>query len=131
MSITDRDSHLAGPSTISLERCRSTFAEPTDPCSCRQKPRISLLQIIDRTAIDDLKERNAWFSTAGAGVGWFRKRRAATFERDCTRPGEVRVAVDDTHGNAFPGLRLRIHKARELSAIGSHNSQDYVDSAVD
>src|SRR6267378_890871 len=51
MSITDRDSHLAGPSTISLERCRSTFAEPTDPCSCRRKPRISLLQIIDRTAI--------------------------------------------------------------------------------
>ncbi len=83
-----------------------------------------------RSAVDDLKERNAWFSTAGAGVGWFRKRRAATFERDCTRPGEVRVAVGDTHGNAFPGLRLRIHKARELSAIGSHGSQDYVDSAV-
>src|SRR5713226_2994155 len=80
--------------------------------------------------VKDLRERNAWVSTAGRAVAWFRKRRAAVFESDCTRPGEVRVRVGDDHDDALPGLRLRIHKARELSAIASHGSQDYVDSAV-
>jgi len=82
------------------------------------------------SVVKDLRERNAWVSTAGRAVAWFRKRRAAVFESDCTRPGEVRVRVGDDHDDALPGLRLRIHKARELSAIASHGSQDYVDSAV-
>jgi hypothetical protein len=81
--------------------------------------------------VKDLRERNAWVPTAGRAVAWFRKRRAAVFESDCIRPGEVRVSVGENHDNALPGLRLRIHKARELSTVGFHTSQDYVDSAVD
>jgi hypothetical protein len=81
-------------------------------------------------AVKDLGDRNAWFATAGQAVAWFRKRRAAAFETDCARPGEVRVRVAANHGNALPGLRLRIYKARELGAIGAHASQDYVDSAI-
>jgi hypothetical protein len=82
-------------------------------------------------AVKDLGGRNAWFATAGQAVAWFRKRRGAAFETDCARPGEVRVRVAANDGNALPGLRLRIYKARELSGIGARASQDYVDSAVD
>jgi len=84
-----------------------------------------------RSVIKDLRERNAWISTAGAAVAWFRKRRAATFEKDYTRRGEVRITVPDTHRNGLPGLRLRVHKAREVSAMSSQGSHDYVDSAVE
>jgi len=83
------------------------------------------------SVVKDLRQRNAWVSTAGDAVAWFRKRRETAFERDCTRPGEVRVSGGDNHDNDLPGLRLRIHKARELSAIGFHDSRDYVDSTVD
>ena len=83
-----------------------------------------------RCAVDDLRERNAWVSTAGRAVAWFRKRRAATFEKDPARPGYVRVKVGADPDNAVPGLRLRIHRARELSAIGYHGSQDYSDSTI-
>ena len=82
-----------------------------------------------RGAVADLGKRNAWFSTAGGAVAWFRKRRAAVFDSDCT-PGNVRVSVKDNHSNSLPGLRLRIHKARELGAIGCQSSQDFVDSAL-
>jgi hypothetical protein len=83
-----------------------------------------------RSALKDLSERNAWFATAGGAVAWFRKRRAVTFETDSAGP-EVQVRVAANQKSALPGLRLRVHKARALTAIGSHSSQDYVDSAVD
>jgi hypothetical protein len=81
--------------------------------------------------VQDLKSREAWFSTAGQAVSWFRKRRAAPFEADWAEPGAVRAQVAVDHGNDLPGLRLRIHKARELSAIGAHGPEDYVDLLVD
>jgi hypothetical protein len=83
------------------------------------------------SVVKDLRQRNAWVSTAGDVVAWFRKRRAATFEKDYTRRGEVRITVPDTHRNGLPGLRLRVHKAREVSAMSSQGSHDYVDSAVE
>ena len=84
-----------------------------------------------RELVQDLKGRGAWFSTAGQAVSWFRKRRAATFEVDCTEPGAVRAKVTVDQGNHLPGLRLRIHKARKPNGIGAHGSEDYVDFAVD
>ena len=83
-----------------------------------------------RTVVNDLSERNAWFSTAGGAVAWFRKRRGAAFEADASRPGGVRIKVEGSKGSALPGLQLRIHKAREFSAIGSGATRDYVDSAI-
>jgi peptidoglycan/xylan/chitin deacetylase (PgdA/CDA1 family) len=80
------------------------------------------------TAVKDLTERNAWFSTARQAVSWFRRRRAAGFETDRNRPGGVRVRVAAKNDDALPGLRLRIHKARQLSAFGSYTSQDFEDS---
>ncbi len=84
-----------------------------------------------REVVEDLKGRDAWFSTAGQAVSWFRKRRAATFKTDNTEQGTVRAKVAVDQGKELPGLRLRIHKARELSEIGAHGSADYVDLSVD
>jgi hypothetical protein len=80
--------------------------------------------------IQDLKSRGAWFATAGQAVSWFRKRRSAWFEADSTEPGAVRAKVAVDQRDNPPGLRLRIHKARELGLSGDHSSGDYVDMAV-
>jgi hypothetical protein len=80
--------------------------------------------------IQDLKNRGAWFATAGQAVSWFRKRRSAWFETDSTEPGAVRAKVAVDQRDNPPGLRLRIHKARELGLSGDHSSGDYVDVAV-
>ena len=83
-----------------------------------------------RDIVEDFARHGAWFPTAGQAVSWFRMRRAAIFE---TMSGnqetmEVRVRVDeDAH---LPGLRLRIHKAREHRGdvvIGDVSPGEYVD----
>jgi hypothetical protein len=87
-----------------------------------------------RDLVQDLKDRGAWFATAGQAVSWFRKRRSVVFEADCIEPNAVcarvtahPVAAD--HADNMPGLRLRIHNARESRAIGAHGSAEYVDIA--
>jgi peptidoglycan/xylan/chitin deacetylase (PgdA/CDA1 family) len=66
-----------------------------------------------RELIEDLKNRNAWFTTAGQATSWFRKRRAASFETDSNAAGGVRVTVDSCNGEKLPGLRLRIYDVLE------------------
>ena len=84
-----------------------------------------------RDLVQDLKSRGAWFSTAGQAISWFRKRRSVVFETDCSEPDAVRARVAADHGDNLPGLRLRIHKARESCGIGAYGSEDYVDMAFD
>jgi hypothetical protein len=84
-----------------------------------------------RDLIQELKNRGAWFSTAGQAISWFRKRRSAAFETDSIEPGTVRAKVAVERGDSLPGLRLRIHKAQKPGGIGAHCSKDYVDIAVD
>ena len=84
-----------------------------------------------RELIAELKNRGAWFATAGQAVSWFRKRRSVVFETDCGEPDAVRAKVSANDGEQLPGLRLRVHKARKLCAIGSPGSDDYVDTAFD
>jgi hypothetical protein len=45
------------------------------------------------------------------------------------RRARQKVAVE--LGDDLPGLRLRIHKARNPCGTGAHRSEDYVDIAVD
>jgi hypothetical protein len=84
-----------------------------------------------RDLISDLSARGAWFSTAGQAVSWFRKRRRAAFAMDSIDLGGVRAKVAVDHGDRLPGLRLRIHKARNQNEIGSRTSDDYVDLTVE
>lgn len=81
--------------------------------------------------IQDLKKRGAWFSTASQATSWFRKRRSATFEMESLHPGMVHANVAVDHHDNLPGLRLRIHKARKPSEIGTHHSEGYIDMAVE
>jgi hypothetical protein len=73
----------------------------------------------------DLKGRGAWFATAGEAVSWFRKRRSVAFEQDGIEQDAVRARVTGERGGRLPGLRLRIHKARNISS-----SEDYLDMAI-
>jgi len=84
-----------------------------------------------RDLVQDLKNRGAWFSTAGQAVSWFRKRRSVVFETDGDEPDGVRARVAAGQGDGLPGLRLRIHKARQSWAGGAHGAGEYVDMAFD
>jgi hypothetical protein len=84
-----------------------------------------------RDLLQDLRSRGAWFSTAGRAASWFRKRRSVVFEKDPMEPGTVRASITSDHGDDLPGLRLRIHKARELGEINTDPSEIYVDTAFD
>ena len=80
--------------------------------------------------IQDLKSRDAWFSTASQATAWFRKRRSAEFKTDSSAPGGVcaHVAVDQRDN--LPPLRLRIHGPWKLGSITTHRSESYVDTVV-
>ena len=83
-----------------------------------------------RDVVADLARQEAWFPTASQAVSWFRKRRAAVFETVSWTPEAVRVKVSVGAGEHLPGLRLRIHKAREHrgeAAIGHDIPGEYVD----
>ena len=84
-----------------------------------------------RDLLHDLKSRGVWFSTAGQAVSWFRKRRSVVFETDGVEPHAVRARVAAHHGDNLPGLRLRMHTARESEEFGARGSEDYVDLAFD
>lgn len=84
-----------------------------------------------RDLVQDLKSRGAWFATAGEAVAWFYKRRSVVFETDGTGPDGVRAKVTGGHDDGLPGLRLRIHKGRELREISGQESEDCLDLAFD
>ena len=58
--------------------------------------------------LEQLREGGACFLTAGRAVSWFRKRRAAAFERDGDSV-KVRISIQGETG--LPGLRVRRHDA--------------------
>jgi len=81
--------------------------------------------------LQDLKGRGAWFATAGQAVSWFQKRRRAVFETEGMEPNTVRAKLPAGYGSNLPGLRLRIHKAREREAFVAPGPDEYVDAPVD
>jgi hypothetical protein len=79
-----------------------------------------------RDLIQNMKDRGAWFATAGQAVSWFRIRRSAIFERD-SEIGKVRVKIVCEKGNNLPGLRLRIHTMGVSGSFGADSSEKYFD----
>ncbi len=84
-----------------------------------------------RDLVQELKSRGAWFATAGQAIAWFRKRRSVVFETDCIEPELVRARIAHDHCDNLPGLRLRIHKTRQLCGIDAHGPDDYFDTTLD
>jgi hypothetical protein len=84
-----------------------------------------------RDLIQDLKNRGAWFATAGQAVAWFRKRRAAVFESNSNEPFGIRVKHPAPSDDKLPALRLRVHKAKMSAAITTFGSEGHLDVALD
>lgn len=82
-----------------------------------------------RDLVQELRRQGAWFATAGQATSWFRKRRSVVFETDGLGPDGMRAKVAAGAWDNLPGLRLRIHKARESRGTGAYRSEDYVDTA--
>jgi hypothetical protein len=57
----------------------------------------------------ELRQRGAWFPTAGRAIEWFQRRRSATFEAVRCDGEFLRANVSDTSVQHLPGLNLRIH----------------------
>jgi hypothetical protein len=81
-----------------------------------------------RDLLGHLKNRDAWFATAGQATSWFRKRRSVVFGIDSVEPDAVRARVLSDHTDNLPGLQLRIHNVRE-SHDSVHRAEAYVDRA--
>lgn len=83
-----------------------------------------------RDLIQDLKNRGAWFATAGQAIVWFQKRRSVAFETDGVETDSVLAKMSAVQDDSLPGLRLRIHNARASCEIGAHKSDEYIDMAL-
>jgi hypothetical protein len=57
--------------------------------------------------IQELQSSGACFLTAGRAVSWFRKRRAAVFER---AGDALKIKIPTKHDPSFPGLAVRIYQ---------------------
>jgi peptidoglycan/xylan/chitin deacetylase (PgdA/CDA1 family) len=80
--------------------------------------------------LEELTHREAWFSTAGQAVAWFRKRRTATFESVSWDGRDFRATISADESEGLPGLRLRFHRGRMLpedSAESTSPQEGYVD----
>ena len=82
-----------------------------------------------RDLVQDLKNRGAWFATAGQAILWFRKRRSIVFETNGVEPNTVRIKATARGEDSVPGLRLRIYNPRGPLGVGSHDSEGYRDVA--
>lgn len=60
--------------------------------------------------IRNLKERGAWFPTAGQAVAWFRQRRSVVFESVSWDAGSLKLRTSATPADGGPALRLRVHR---------------------
>jgi hypothetical protein len=84
-----------------------------------------------RDLIQGLKDRDAWFATAGQAVEWFRKRRSAEFVTDPADPLVGGVKLAPSHGSSLPGLRLRIHKAQQGGDLSTQGPDCHVDMPIE
>src|SRR5208337_3831337 len=80
-----------------------------------------------RDFLHDLKNRKAWFATAGEAISWFRKRRSVVFETASEAHGGVRARVTAAHDECLPSLQLRIHNGQQSRDISGEASESYFD----
>jgi alkylation response protein AidB-like acyl-CoA dehydrogenase len=61
-----------------------------------------------RELIEEMKNRGAWFATAGQAATWFRERRSVVFEGDSVASDTAGINPL-AEGGGLPGLRVRVH----------------------
>jgi len=80
--------------------------------------------------LQELKNRDTWFTTASDAVSWFKKRRSAVFEGSCLTPETVHSHLSPDGSKRLPGLLLRVHKAPPCSSFFEPAASDYVDLPI-
>ena len=78
-----------------------------------------------RDLVQDMKDRGAWFATAGQATSWFRKRRSVVFKASCQENPVGAARSEDS----LPGFRLRVYNPQGLLEV--HGSEKYIDIAFD
>ena len=82
-----------------------------------------------RDLIQDLRNRGAWFATAGQAASWFRKRRSVVFEASGVEEDGERVNASAYRSeHRLPGLRLRTHKGLAPNDSSGQSSEGYADA---
>jgi len=84
-----------------------------------------------RDLVQELKDRGAWFATAGQATSWFRKRRSVVFDEGCVATNGPDAGVSTERRHDVPGLTIRTHQARKSCNVGAFGSKGYVDSALE
>jgi len=80
--------------------------------------------------LQELKDRGAWFATAGEAVGWFKKRRSASFDVEDGELNRAAIKLGANHGGDLPSLRLRRHEAGDFHRIDAQEPGNYVDVLI-
>jgi peptidoglycan/xylan/chitin deacetylase (PgdA/CDA1 family) len=68
--------------------------------------------------LSDLKNKGAWFATAGQTVAWFRKRRSVRFEHDESSGQVKQIEVTAPDCLDLPQLQVRLNPDRKIPVIG-------------
>jgi hypothetical protein len=84
-----------------------------------------------RELVRELKNRGAWFATAGQATAWFRKRRSVVFNEVRIEAEGQGARVSAERRNDFAGLKVRIHRVRESCNVDALGSERYTDFAMD
>jgi len=84
-----------------------------------------------RDLLQELKNRGAWFATAGQAVSWFRKRRSVVFEADSMERSTPRLRRKSDPQENLPGLRLRHHRGSASCGFSEQGVDGFVDILVE
>jgi hypothetical protein len=83
-----------------------------------------------RDLVQDLKNRGAWFATAGQAAAWFRKRRSLLLEGNTIESEGWHSMTFMYQNNGLPGLKIRTHRKRRSHDCGLQSADGYVDVAL-
>lgn len=84
-----------------------------------------------RDLVQDLKNRGAWFATAGEAVSWFRSRRSVRFSRAGSALSKANEKDAVSRGDSLPGLRMRIYDGRSTVDRQVEAAVPYTDVGFD
>jgi len=82
-----------------------------------------------RELLEDMRNRGAWFATAGQTVSWFRMRRSSTFEVGMDGHQSVHVNLPAQFEN-LPSLRLRTYQQQAEVAECPQTRARYLDIPI-
>jgi hypothetical protein len=84
-----------------------------------------------RDLVRDMKNRGAWFATAGQVTSWFRRRRSVVFEVGLDQAGGPTPRISADSEDHLPSLLLRRHEAHESCRADPPSSTRYIDIPFD